>query len=78
VKEPFAESAFEEVRTASFDNPQVGDRESLVAFFASMSWVAVLPEDERESLLAEVRERLDANSYTRYWRTELHWTRLAS
>ncbi|HSI97164.1 MAG TPA: class I SAM-dependent methyltransferase [Gaiellaceae bacterium] len=77
-RKPFVGSPFEELRQVAFDNPQIVDREGLLAFFASMSWVAVLPEDERTGLLDEVRGRLDAESYTRFWRTEVHWTRLAA
>jgi hypothetical protein len=36
----------------------------------------VLPDDERSDLLEEVRGLLTADRYTRFWRTELHWTRL--
>jgi hypothetical protein len=36
-----------------------------------------LGDAEREALLADVRETLDAPRYRRKWRTELHWTRLA-
>lgn len=77
-KQPFDGSSFEELREAAFDNPQHTDREGLLAFFASMSWVAVLPEDERASLLDEARGRLDAERYTRFWRTEVYWTRLGT
>jgi len=77
-QQPFPGSGFEELRESTFDNPQVVDRDGLLAFFASMSWIAVLPEGERSELLDEVRGRLDADSYTRFWRTELYWTRLAA
>jgi SAM-dependent methyltransferase len=76
-REPFAESPFEDLREARFDNPQVVDREGMVAYLASMSWIAVLPDDERTELLDEVRGLLGADTYTRFWRTELNWTRLA-
>jgi hypothetical protein len=76
-KLPFVGSPFEELREATFDYLQPTDRDGLLAFFASMSWVAVLSETERASLLDEVRGRLDAEKYTRFWRTEVHWTRLA-
>jgi ubiquinone/menaquinone biosynthesis C-methylase UbiE len=75
-RDPFAGSAFEELREARFDNPQVLDREGMLAYLGSMSWIAVLPDDERSDLLEEVRGLLDADRYTRFWRTELHLTRL--
>jgi ubiquinone/menaquinone biosynthesis C-methylase UbiE len=76
-REPFADSLFEELREARFDNPQVVDREGMVAYLASMSWIAVLPDRERTDLLGQVRGLLDAETYTRFWRTEVNWTRLA-
>lgn len=42
-----------------------------------MSWIAVLPDHERGELLDEVRELLDAETYTRFWRTVVDWTRLS-
>jgi ubiquinone/menaquinone biosynthesis C-methylase UbiE len=77
-REPFAGSSFEELSQAQFDHQQVVDREQLLAYFASMSWIAVLPDEERAELLSKVRELLDADSYTRFWRADLYWTRLAA
>jgi ubiquinone/menaquinone biosynthesis C-methylase UbiE len=77
-REPFARSPFEELRQARFDHQQVVDREGMVAYLASMSWIAVLPNEERNELLEEARGLLDADTYTRFWRTELDWTRLAA
>lgn len=77
-REPFAQSRFEELREAQFEHTQSVDREQLLAFFESMSWIAVLPKDERAELLADVRRVLDADRYTRFWRTELFVTRLGS
>jgi ubiquinone/menaquinone biosynthesis C-methylase UbiE len=77
-REPFARSRFQALEEAHFDNPQIVDREGMVAYLASMSWIAVLPESERTELLDEVRGLLDAETYTRFWRTELYWTRLAA
>jgi SAM-dependent methyltransferase len=68
---------FEQLRTARLPNPQVIDREGVVAFFASMGWLADLPEGERLPLLDEVRSLLDADQYCRPWETHVHWTRLA-
>ena len=77
-REPFAGSSFEELSQAQFDHQQVVDREQLLAYFASMSWIAVLPDEERGELLSEVRELLDAESYTRFWRADVYWTRLTT
>jgi hypothetical protein len=73
----FEDSAFENLREKRLSNPQTLDREGLVAFFASMGWIADLPEAERLPLLEEVRSRLAANTYRRKWETSVYWTRLA-
>ena len=61
-----------------FANPQTIDREGLVAFFASMGWLAELPDSEQAPLLDEVRSLLAPREYQRLWETHVHWTRLAS
>lgn len=74
----FAGSPFEELRETRLPNPQNVDREGLVAFFASMGWIADLPDDERLPLLDEVRSLLPADHYRRQWRTHVYSTRLAA
>lgn len=74
----FAGSSFEELRETRLPNPQTVDREGLVAFFASMGWIADLPDAERLPLLDEVRSLLAAPEYRRPWATHVHWTRLAA
>jgi SAM-dependent methyltransferase len=74
----FAGSRFGPFREERLANPQTLDREGLVAYFASMGWIADLPETERLDLLDAVRQRLDATTYSRTWLTHLHWTRLAA
>jgi SAM-dependent methyltransferase len=74
----FEGSAFEPLREARFPNPQTLDRDGLVAFYASMGWIADLPDAERLPVLEEVRSRLDADAYSRAWETLVHWTRLAT
>ena len=59
-------------------NPQTLDRDGLVAYYASMGWLADLPDSERLPLLDEVRTLLDAAGYRRLWETHVHWTRLAA
>jgi hypothetical protein len=73
----FADSPFEELQEARLPNPQTVDRDGLVAFFASMGWIADLPDAERLPLLDDVRSQLDAPQYRRSWETRLYWTRLA-
>ena len=72
----FAESPFEELRERRLASPQTLDRDALVAFFASMGWVADLPDAERLPLLDEVRSLLTASEYRRPWETHVYWTRL--
>lgn len=60
-----------------FANPQVVDRDGIVAFYASMGWLADLPDDDRLPLLQEVRSLLTAPQYRRLWETHVHWARLA-
>jgi SAM-dependent methyltransferase len=75
---PFAESPFEELQETRLPNPQMVDRDGLVAFFASMGWIAALPDADRLPLLDEVRSLLPAAEYRRAWETHVHWTRLAA
>ena len=59
-------------------NPQTLDREGLVSYYASMGWLADLPDDERLPLVDEVRSLLAATEYRRLWETQAYWTRLAA
>jgi SAM-dependent methyltransferase len=69
-------SPFEPFQATVVPNPQALDREGLVAFYATMGWLADLPDEERMPLLARVRSFLDADSYARSWETHVHWSRL--
>ncbi|HET7744722.1 MAG TPA: class I SAM-dependent methyltransferase [Gaiellaceae bacterium] len=71
-------SLFDPLRAARLPNPQTLDREGLVAYYASMGWLADLPDEQRVPLLAEMRSLLLGASYRRQWDTHLHWTRLAA
>ena len=77
-RRPFAGSPFDDLQEARLANPQTVDRDGLVGFFASMGWLAELPDAEQAPLLEEVRSLLPASEYERLWETHLHWTRLAS
>jgi SAM-dependent methyltransferase len=68
-----ADSPFGDFRASVLPNPQTLDRESLVAFYATMGWVADLPAAERMPLLDRVRSRLTARTYMREWETHVHW-----
>ena len=71
---PLPESSFEPLREQRLPNPQALDRDGLVAYFASMGWLADLPDDERLPLLDEVRSCLAPGEYRRLWETRVHWT----
>ena len=72
----FEAAPFEELQETRLLYEQTVDRDGLVAFFASMGWVADLPDDERLPLLDEVKSLLDADEYRRPWETHVCWTRL--
>jgi len=71
-----ADSPFEPFQATVVPNPQTLDRDGLVAFYATMGWLADIPDDERLPLLARVRSLLDADSYERSWETHVHWSHL--
>jgi len=71
-----SESPFEPFTATVLPNPQTLDPDGLVAFYASMGWLADLPDEERLPLLSGVRSRLTAPEYQRLWESHVHWTRL--
>lgn len=73
-----AASLFEPLRAIRLPNPQTLDRDGLVAYFASMGWLADLPDAERLPLVDEMRSLLAAARYRRRWETHVHWTLLAT
>ena len=72
----FADSAFGPLQESRHPNPHVVDRDGLLAFFGSMGWIDTLPDEERASLLDEVRSQLTADEYRLPFETDVHWTRL--
>jgi SAM-dependent methyltransferase len=71
-----ADSPFAELQETRLPNPQVLDRDGLVAFFASLGWIGDLRNEDRLHLLDEVRSLLTDGEYRRLWETHLYWTRL--
>jgi hypothetical protein len=53
------------------------DPDGIVAFYASMGWLAELPDGERLPLLREIRSRLTAPQYQRPLESHVHWTELS-
>jgi SAM-dependent methyltransferase len=73
-----AGAVFEPLQATQLPNLQTLDNDGLVAYYASMGWLADLPDDERLPLLDEVRSLLDSAAYKRLWETHVHWTRLST
>ncbi|MGH2377705.1 MAG: class I SAM-dependent methyltransferase [Candidatus Limnocylindria bacterium] len=72
----FHGSTFDELQEVTLRNEQTLDRDGLVAFFASMGWLADLADAQRLPLLEQVRSLLEDRDYRREWETHLYWTRL--
>ena len=72
----FAAAGFEPGRPAGVPHPPTNHPDGLVAFFASMGWIADLADDERVPLLAEVRSLLAGGEYRRLWTTHVYSTRV--
>jgi SAM-dependent methyltransferase len=70
-----ADGLFEPLRVAQLPNLQKLDRDGLVAYYASMGWLADPPDDERLPLLEQMRSLLSGDEYRRLWQTHVHWTR---
>jgi SAM-dependent methyltransferase len=72
----FRQLGFEELQEARVPNPQSVNPDELVAFFASMGWIADIPDVDRLPLLNAVRAQLTATEYRLPWETHVYWTRL--
>jgi len=75
---PFASWPFTPLQESVLSHTQTLDREGLVAFYASMGWLADLPDSQRLPALEEIRSRLTATEYRRSWHTHIYWTHLAT
>jgi hypothetical protein len=71
----FTGAPFETFDQERLSNPQRLDREGMVAYFASMGWIADLPDAERLPLIDRVSSLLTAPEYRRAWETHVHRTR---
>jgi SAM-dependent methyltransferase len=76
-KGAFSGAPFEELREARFEHAIDLDRGGLLAYAASQSYVAVLPEERRAAVLDELRSRVDDRVHRVLFRTDVYWTRLA-
>ena len=68
---------FEPLREVTVPNTQTLDRDGLVAFYASMGWIADLADEDRLPLLETVRSLLPDEAYRRSWEAHVHWAPLA-
>jgi SAM-dependent methyltransferase len=71
----FVGAGFEPLKDTRIPNEQTLDRDGLVSFFASMSWIADMGDEARLRLLAEVTSLLGASTYRRRWITHAFWAR---
>jgi SAM-dependent methyltransferase len=76
-KEPFADSAFEPLREELLEHEERLARDEMISLSLSQSIIAVLPEDERFAVAAELRELIPDVTFTLPVRDEIHWTRVA-
>jgi SAM-dependent methyltransferase len=67
---------FGELNEERLPNPQTVDRDTLVAFFGSMGWIALKSDEDRLRLLEDVRALLTSEHYLLPWETRLHWAPL--
>jgi ubiquinone/menaquinone biosynthesis C-methylase UbiE len=67
--------AFEPLRVTSVDHEQVQERENVLAFAASVSWIAHRPRDERHRIMDELDAMLPEGEYRFPMRAEIKWTR---
>jgi SAM-dependent methyltransferase len=72
----FTTSPFGDLREERLPNPQRVSRDALVAFFGSMGWIALKPDEERVRLLDDVRALLTSENYVLPWETRIHWALL--
>ena len=77
-KATITSSPFGELSEERLPNPQTIERDALVAFFASMGWIALKPDEERIRLLHNVRSLLTSEHYVLPWETHVHWARLST
>jgi SAM-dependent methyltransferase len=76
-REPFAGSAFEELREEAVQRDITTDRETFVAYMLSVSSIAAQPVEDRAAFGKRLRELVPEGRYTRPFKTVAYWTRLA-
>jgi hypothetical protein len=74
---PLADESVDAAINASTESADARPGGNGGVFFASMGWLADLPDAKRIPLLDEVRSRLITDEYQRLWETYVYWTRRA-
>jgi SAM-dependent methyltransferase len=69
----FEETPFGEARGGAVEHEQVSTREQVLAFAASVSWIA--NRDDRDDVLAELAAMLPEGEYRFAMRANVEWTR---
>ena len=70
-----ARGAFGRLETATVEHEQASDRERVLAFAASVSWIAHRPDEERRRVLADLAALLPPGEYRFAMTAEVTWTR---
>jgi SAM-dependent methyltransferase len=74
-REAVAHGPFEPLREAVVEHEQVTNRDGVLAFAASVSWIAHRPDEERRRVLAELGALLPPGEYRFPLVTQITWTR---
>jgi SAM-dependent methyltransferase len=75
-RKAFARSAFEPLRDESFSWERTVDAETLLSLYQTTSSIAVMPVQDRQAMVSELRPLLEG-PYVLPIRVELTWTRLS-
>lgn len=74
-KRAFEHGSFDQLQQAEFENVIELDRDGLLAYVASQSFVAVLSRPERAAFLDDLRGQIPDGVYRVVFRTDVYWTR---
>ena len=68
-----ARGPFGEIHEASVPHEYVQQRENVLAFAQSVSWIAHRPDEERERIMRDLDELLPAGPFAFRMRTDVNW-----
>jgi SAM-dependent methyltransferase len=72
--EVVARGPFGKFRSTSVAHEQLHDREGVLAFAQSVSWIAHRPDDERERIMRDLEGLLPAGPFAVPLRADVNWT----